>query len=150
MSNFKNAFTRARQDHARELAEDYLEVIYQIGLAKGGVFDFVCGTFTTVKTAEITRVMEVSQPTVTKSLDRLQKSGYVCVHQRQHVHLTEAGYEIGKASYERHYLVVAFLESLGISKYQAELDAEGIEHHVSDETLQAMRAKLEEAAHKLS
>jgi len=35
----------------------------------------------------------------------------------------------------RHETVVAFLEALGISASAARADAEGIEHHVSKETL---------------
>ena len=40
---------------------------------------------------------------------------------------------------KRHELVVKFLRALGVSNARAEADAEGIEHHISDETLQAMK-----------
>ena len=43
------------------------------------------------------------------------------------------------ASRRRHDLVVAFLLRLGVSRESAEMDAEGLEHHLGEETLDAMR-----------
>jgi DtxR family manganese transport transcriptional regulator len=46
----------------------------------------------------------------------------------------------------RHETVVAFLRSLGIPERIAEMDAEGIEHHVSAETLAAFKTALRNAS----
>jgi DtxR family transcriptional regulator, manganese transport regulator len=54
------------------------------------------------------------------------------------IFLTEAGRELAETARQRHRLVVAFLRALGVSEETAEQDAEGIEHHVSDETLEAL------------
>lgn len=53
--------------------------------------------------------------------------------------LTEAGAEMAAQSRARHEVVVRFLRMLGVSDETAELDAEGLEHHLSEETLDAMR-----------
>jgi DtxR family manganese transport transcriptional regulator len=49
---------------------------------------------------------------------------------------------MAEASRERHAVVLQFLRTLGVSEDTALSDAEGIEHHVSEETLAAMRARL--------
>jgi DtxR family manganese transport transcriptional regulator len=53
--------------------------------------------------------------------------------------LTESGLRLAKQSHERHQTVVNFLIALGVKPATAELDAEGIEHHVSQETLKRMQ-----------
>jgi DtxR family manganese transport transcriptional regulator len=58
------------------------------------------------------------------------------------VFLTEAGQKIARESRLRHQTVEAFLRSLGVSSETARIDAEGIEHHVSDETLAAFRKAM--------
>jgi DtxR family transcriptional regulator, manganese transport regulator len=56
--------------------------------------------------------------------------------------LTETGHRLAVQSRERHHLVEAFLLSLGVSPEAARCDAEGIEHHVSRETLDAFARTL--------
>lgn len=114
------------------MAEDYVELIFRLeGDAPEGV-----------RTVDLVEALAVSQPTVTKTLERLQRDGLVEVEPRRRVMLTSKGRELAQASLERHELIVSFLEQLGVSPAQAELDAEGIEHHVSEETLAAMRRFL--------
>ena len=48
------------------------------------------------------------------------------------------------SSRKRHQLVIAFLIKLGVSQKAAEIDAEGIEHHVSKETLEVMQRFVEQ------
>jgi DtxR family manganese transport transcriptional regulator len=55
------------------------------------------------------------------------------------VFLTEAGQALAVQSRERHRIVEQFLCALGVSPEIARRDAEGIEHHVSAETLEAFR-----------
>jgi DtxR family manganese transport transcriptional regulator len=58
------------------------------------------------------------------------------------IFLTGAGHRLAAECKRRHGTVVAFLRSLGISKKASEMDAEGIEHHVSPETLAAFERRL--------
>jgi DtxR family manganese transport transcriptional regulator len=60
----------------------------------------------------------------------------------QAIFLTGPGQKLAQECKQRHETVVAFLRSLGIPEKTAELDAEGIEHHVSPRTLSAFRAAL--------
>ena len=50
---------------------------------------------------------------------------------------------VAERSRERHHIVLAFLQALGVSDDVAEADAEGLEHHVSDQTLAAFAAATE-------
>jgi DtxR family manganese transport transcriptional regulator len=61
------------------------------------------------------------------------------------IFLTDAGRKLAEECKRRHETVVAFLRSLGISEKVAELDAEGIEHHVSPETLAAFERLLKKS-----
>ena len=133
----RDAFLRTRSDHARELAEDYVELIHQLGQRPAE-----SDAPLRVRTVHLERALGVSQPTVTKTLRRLAREGLVVVTPREGVELTEQGRDLAAQSRDRHALVVAFLQSLGVSQAQAEIDAEGMEHHASPETLAAMRRVL--------
>jgi DtxR family manganese transport transcriptional regulator len=123
----ENPFARARDDHRSEVAEDYVELIYRLMQGREEV-----------RTADLVEALGVSQPTVTQTLDRLQRDGLVRVHPRRRVELTKEGGELAKALLERHVLIVRFLEAVGVPREVAELDAEGIEHHVSETTQRAI------------
>lgn len=86
---------------------------------------------------DVAHCLGVSQATVAKTVARLQREGLVTHRPYRSIFLTEAGRCLAETARQRHQLVVAFLLSLGISKAAAEQDAEGIEHHVSTETLAA-------------
>jgi DtxR family manganese transport transcriptional regulator len=58
------------------------------------------------------------------------------------IFLTAGGRRLARESRERHGLVVRFLTALGVPAAVAESDAEGIEHHVSRETLAAFMKYL--------
>ena len=77
----------------------------------------------------------VSQPTVAKMLKRLSSTGLVEQVPYRGVFLTAEGEKLAEESRARHYIVETFLLALGISPETARRDSEGIEHHVSDETL---------------
>ncbi len=79
----------------------------------------------------------VTQATVAKCVSRLKREGFVRGERYGTLHLTEAGERLAEAARARHTTVVNFLKSIGVSAENAERDAEGIEHHVSDETLAA-------------
>jgi len=81
----------------------------------------------------------VSQPTVAKMLARLTAEGLVEHRPYRGIFLTDEGRQIAEESRARHQTVEAFLLSIGVSPEVARIDSEGIEHHVSAETLEAFR-----------
>jgi DtxR family manganese transport transcriptional regulator len=91
---------------------------------------------------DLARRLGVTHVTVNRTLARLQRSGYVNTRPYRAIFLTEIGRKLAAESKQRHETVAAFLQSLGISRKAAELDAEGIEHHVSPETLRAFERRL--------
>lgn len=124
-------FATVRQAHEREMAEDYVELIADLIETRGEA-----------RPVEIAERLGVKPPTVTKNLSRLQVSGLVRQEPYRAVFLTEEGQELAEACRRRHRIVVAFLVSLGIDEETAERDAEGIEHHVSETTLEAFEKHL--------
>lgn len=118
------SFRQVRLARRSELVEDYVELISDL-IADGGE----------ARQVDIAARLGVSQPTVAKVLKRLIKAGMVVQRPYRGVFLTEAGEQLAVASRERHRTVEAFLIALGVSADTARRDAEGIEHHVSEETL---------------
>lgn len=119
---------RIRRDHSAEIAEDYVETIAQLMRDRGEA-----------RTVDIARRLGVSHVTVTKTISRLQKEGLVRSEPYRSIFLTDHGHSQAMRIEERHKLVVQFLRALGVNANDAETDAEGIEHHVSDATLAAIK-----------
>lgn len=84
----------------------------------------------------------VSHVTAVKAVARLAKAGLVVTKPYRSIFLTEEGKQLAAKCRARHHTVYEFLVALGVSKRAAELDAEGIEHHVSQETLAVFRRFL--------
>lgn len=124
-------FRRLRRDHADEMAQDYVEAIADLALSVGEA-----------RVVDLARRLGVTHVTVNRTLARLQRAGYVHTRPYRAIFLTDAGRKLAEESKQRHETVVAFLESIGISKKVAEMDAEGIEHHVSPETLAAFERRI--------
>jgi DtxR family transcriptional regulator, manganese transport regulator len=97
---------------------------------------------------DLARRLGVTHVTVNRTLARLKREGYVNAKPYRAIFLTEAGRKLATESKERHETVLAFLRSLGIPEREAQMDAEGIEHHVGPVTLVAFRATLQHARHK--
>jgi len=119
-------FLRVRDAHRREIVEDYLEMIAELE-----------NTQSDVRTGHLAERFGVSHATVTNRIQRLVGEGLIEDRPYQPLVLTSAGQSIAKASRHRHILVRDFLAALGVDPEQAESDAEGIEHHVSEQTLAA-------------
>jgi DtxR family manganese transport transcriptional regulator len=124
-------FRRSRRDRAGEIAQDYVETIAELSAALGEA-----------RVVDLARRLGVTHVTVNRTLARLQQAGYVSTRPYRAIFLTDAGHKLADESRRRHKTVVAFLRSLGISAKAAEMDAEGIEHHVSPETLAAFERLL--------
>jgi DtxR family manganese transport transcriptional regulator len=118
---------RTRAAHSDEIKEDYVELIAQL-----------IGETGEARTVDLAARLGVSHVTVTKTIARLQRDGLVQSAPYRSIFLTGQGSELAKRSSQRHALVVAFLRKLGVNDRDAESDAEGIEHHLSDATLAAM------------
>lgn len=122
------SFRQAREARRSELAEDYVELIADL-IGDGGE----------ARQVDIAARLGVAQPTVAKMLKRLSEDGVVQQRPYRGVFLTEAGRILADQARERHQVVERFLCALGVSPETARRDAEGIEHHVSGETLEAFR-----------
>ena len=128
-----NRFQRTREDHSRERAEDYVELI-----------DALIREVGEARAVDMADRLGISHVTVSKTVQRLQRDGYVTSQPYRSIFLTPKGTELAVAARERHLLVHDFLLALGVDEEHAEADAEGIEHHVSPQTLAAMRRFLAE------
>jgi len=120
------ALKRTRSEHAMETAEDYVEAIGDLSALQGEA-----------RAVDLAKRLGVSHVTVVRTVARLQRDGYVSTRPYRSIFLTEKGSRLAEASRRRHDIVVAFLRSLGVPEEIAQTDAEGIEHHVSPETLEA-------------
>ena len=123
--------SQTRREHAGELAEDYVEAIADL-VAEAGEARIV----------DLAARIGVTHVTVNRTVARLQKKGFVTSQPYRAIFLTDRGRELAAACKGRHETVVAFLRSLGVSERIAQRDAEGIEHHVSHDTLAAFKNAL--------
>ena len=126
-------FSRAREAQAAALLEDYVEMIGDLIHEHGEA-----------RVADIAERMGVSQPTATKSIGRLKREGLATSRPYRGVFLTDEGAALADRVRARHRAVVAFLIKMGVPEDIAELDAEGIEHHVSQATLSVFENVLKE------
>jgi DtxR family transcriptional regulator, manganese transport regulator len=124
-------FRTTRAAHRDETAEDYVEAVMQLVLDKGEA-----------RVRDLAMMMGVSHVTVTRIVARLAREGLFEARPYRPVVLTSAGRRLADRIRERHEVVLGFLKSLGVPARQAEIDAEGIEHHVSDATIRAMRRAM--------
>lgn len=124
-----NAFSRTRRDHRSEVAEDYVELIDELINTRGEA-----------RAVDIAQRLGVSHVTVSKTVTRLIEQGLVSSLPYRSIFLTGEGKKIALKCREKHELVHQFLLAIGVDADSAAADAEGIEHHVSDATLKAMRA----------
>lgn len=122
---------RTRSDHASEVAEDYVEAIAE-SIAENGI----------CRAVDLVRQFDVTHATVNNTISRLQRDGLVLTEPYQPISLTPKGKRMATKARQRHEIVREFLLRLGVSENTATIDSEGIEHHVSDETLKAMKRIL--------
>jgi DtxR family manganese transport transcriptional regulator len=122
------ALRRTRLEHAMETAQDYVEAIADLSAIQGEA-----------RAVDLARRLGVTHVTVVRTVARLKRDGYVTTRPYRSIFLTEKGSRVAAESRRRHEIVAAFLRSLGIPEDIAQTDAEGIEHHVSPETLAAFK-----------
>ncbi|AMD01091.1 Transcriptional regulator MntR [Halomonas chromatireducens] len=121
-------YAAVRNAHETELLEDYVELIADLLQHHGEA-----------RSTDIAARMGVSQATVSKTVARLKSLGLVSSKPYRSLFLTEKGEAMAAMSHQRHAIVLRFLRALGVSDHTARIDAEGMEHHVSQETLDIMQ-----------
>ncbi|MEM0965242.1 MAG: iron dependent repressor, metal binding and dimerization domain protein [Verrucomicrobiota bacterium] len=126
----RRAHRLIRGQHREERTEDYVESIYRRSRKNEAT-----------RIVDLQKVFAVSHVTVIRALDKLEGAGFLR-RTTKGITLTAKGKRLGEECYERHETVESFLLSLGVPKEIAESDAEGIEHHLSPQTLEAIRNHL--------
>lgn len=117
----------------QESAEMYLETILVLGQKNGQV-----------RSIDIATEMEFSKPSVSFAMKRFRENGYIEVDDAGLITLTKKGREIAESVYERHQVLSKYFISLGVSEDVAQEDACRIEHVISQETFEKMRAHVEQ------
>ncbi len=126
-----SALRQTRREHSTETAEDYAEAIAELSATVGEA-----------RAVDLARRLGVSHVTVIRTVGRLQRDGYVRTQPYRSIFLTDKGKRLAEASRLRHDIVVEFLRRLGVPEARAQADAEGIEHHVSPETLAVFKRSV--------
>ena len=124
-------FERIRRAHQSEVAEDYVEMIAELIEETGEA-----------RAVDLATRFGVTSPTVNATIQRLQREGLVESKPYRSIFLTQAGTQLAKESHDKHRVVRDFLIAIGVNNDVAEQDAEGVEHHVSEETLSKFKEFL--------
>ena len=124
VSDSATKFDRIRRAHQSEVAEDYVEMISDLIEETGEA-----------RTVDLAARFGVTSPTVNAIVRRLQRENLVETRPYRSIFLTEDGKALAESSRARHQIVRDFLVTIGVPETVAEEDAEGVEHHVSEQTL---------------
>ncbi len=116
----------------QESGEMYLETIYV--LTKNRQY---------VRSIDICEHMGFSKPSVSRAVGLLKSGGYITVDADGHIQLTDSGYDVAYKIYRRHEVLTKFLVGIGVPESVAQDDACRIEHHISDETFDAIERYTE-------
>lgn len=126
-----NPFKVLRKQHNLESAEDYTELIADLIEEKGEA-----------RVKDIANYFGVTHVTAVRTLSRLKRDGFIETDSHKPVSLTEKGRELASYSKKRHQTLLKFLIELGVPEKIAKIDAEGIEHHLSAETMRSIEKHL--------
>jgi Mn-dependent DtxR family transcriptional regulator len=113
--------------------EDYLEQIHNLIEAKGYA-----------RVVEIAANLGISQASVTNMIQKLGAEGYLVYERYRGVVLTEAGRKIGQEIARRHEVLTRLLGTFGLDADTVHKDVEGMEHHISRQTLEVLTLLMEE------
>lgn len=119
--------------HLHKSGEDYLEAILVLENKNGEV-----------RSLDIAEHMGVSKPSISNAMRLLREGGFLEMDDSKHIHLTELGREEAEKIYERHCLLTKGLIAIGVDPVIAEQDACRIEHDISRESFDALKAFLSE------
>ena len=115
-----------------ESAENYLETILMLSQKQSFV-----------RSIDIANELNFSKPSVSVAMKNLRTSGHILVNDNGHISLTESGRKIAETMYERHTTISTWLMRLGVSEEIALEDACRIEHVISIESFDAIKAHIE-------
>ena len=115
-----------------ESAENYLETILMLWQRKGSV-----------RSIDIANELEFSKPSVSVAMKNLRQGGYIEVDAGGEIRLLPPGMEIAQRVLEKHTLITRFLVALGVSPETAAEDACRMEHVISNESFEAIKAHAE-------
>ena len=121
----------------QESGEMYLETIYILSKKSDNV-----------RSLDVAEYMGFSKPSVSRAVSLLKKGEYITADKMGFLHLTEKGKSVAETMFERHTLLTAFLEKIGVEKETASKDACKIEHHISKETFSAIKMFAEKYMEK--
>ena len=114
-----------------ESAENYLESILKLQEEHG-----------MVRSIDIVRELGLSKPSVSVAMRNLRENGYIQMDDDGYITLLPPGEEIARRIYERHKLLTQIFIQLGVSPETAAADACKIEHDLSDETFEKIKAHV--------
>lgn len=112
--------------------EDYLEVILVLKKRLG-----------VVRSIDIVNELHYKKPSVSIAMKKLRESGYILTDAEGHITLTAKGQEVAEQVYERHQVLTSMLVSLGVDPETASDDACKIEHHLSQQTFECLKAHFQ-------
>lgn len=112
--------------------EDYLERIYKLIDEKGYA-----------RVSDIAEGLEVHPSSVTKMIQKLDKDNYLIYEKYRGLILTSKGKRVGKRLVDRHQLLEDFLDLIGVQEDNIYQDVEGIEHHLSWDSITCIESLVE-------
>ena len=118
--------------HIQESGEMYLETIHVL-----------TKKMNSVRSIDVCEYMGFSKPSVSRAVGLLKTGGYLTVDEDGYLNLTDTGREIAEKIYARHTVISGFLVKLGVAPDIAADDACKLEHHLSDESFEAIRKLYE-------
>jgi len=127
LESIKAAHQSGRTSYSTRM-EDYLEVIAELVELKGYA-----------TTLDISRYMNVSAPSVTKMLQRLEENKLLEYEKYHGINLTEKVTQIAYEIRQNHGILLEFFEILGVGHETANKDTEGLEHHLNPKTIKQLR-----------
>ena len=118
-------------------AEDYLEMILRLTEEKGYA-----------RSVDIATGLGVSKPSVSVAMKQLREGGYILMDKDNYISLTDSGMEIAQRIYERHKVLTKILVMIGVDPEIAQEDACKVEHDISAQTFDAIKAQIDRMGDK--
>ena len=117
--------------HVQESGERYLETIWVLSRQQPHV-----------RSIDVGEYMGYSKPSVSRAVGLLKSGGFIQVDHDGFITLTQEGAAVAQKVYERHTVLSACLEQLGVDAETAAADACKIEHVISDATFDAIKRHM--------
>ena len=116
----------------KESGENYLEAVLILKKELGNV-----------RSIDVAHHLNVSKPSVSVAMKALREEGFLVVDELGNITLTKKGMQVADKMYERHHVIAMALMALGVSKENAYEDSCKIEHDLSQESFEKIKAFLE-------